>query len=97
MIGDVLFDAVEEIKRYQELCDYGELEHEIRQVVTLMDAFRLYTDCSPGCRLDSHVAELRQAIIGLDVSQITAAKERWLAEVRRLREGSDRANGRPAR
>ena len=48
MISDVLFEAVEELRRYQrEFRCYDGLEPEINQVIIVMDALRKKLDEPP--------------------------------------------------
>lgn len=89
MLSDELHDALVEIERYQrEMPDaYDPLTREIEVVKAVMDAFRICLDAAPGIskKQDRLVADLRNAIRSLDVSEVRAARQRFLAWVEQTR------------
>jgi hypothetical protein len=94
MISDVLSDAVGEIEDYErEFQDtYAEIAAEITVVKTVMDGLRIVFDAVPGqpAEYEMLIAELRSAILALDISGLVAARERllaWVVEERLRRDG----------
>ncbi len=90
MISDVLSDAVGDIEDYQRDIPnaYGEFTAEIDVVKTVMDGLRMVFDAAPGQPVEHErlIAELRSAILALDLSGLVAARERllaWVAEERK--------------
>ena len=79
MISDVLFEAVEEIRRYQEHMpeSYEGLERPIENVITVVDALRLYLDAYPVAGEDPDYDGLRnrihEALHNLDATSLRQA------------------------
>lgn len=97
MISDVLSDAVGEIEDYErDFPDsYVEIAAEITVVKTVMDGLRMVFDAVPGqpAEYEVLIAELRSAILALDISGLVAARERLLAWVVEERQRLDDKKG----
>lgn len=80
MIGDVLSDAVEEIRRYEKTYPhvYGTIATEIAVVVAVMDALRTFLDSEPPFDL-SPLANARDGLLAalgnLGVVEVVRAVE----------------------
>ncbi len=82
-IGDVLFDAQDEILEYIKE-DYGRgHEAEIKVLLEVMDAVRLLMDRSPSCDdvMDVEVQCLSSALLGIDLSAVRHALSLWTRRV----------------
>lgn len=85
-IGDVLFDAAEEIRSYLEE-GYGEgHQGEIEVLLEVMDAVRLLLDLCPCCaeEMDVEVRCLALALRGIDLSAVRKSLSMWTRRVEAL-------------
>jgi hypothetical protein len=77
MISDTLFEAIEEIRDYQESMpkSYDEIRSELGVVVTLMEAMRTVLDIPPVPPYEDRAQHILKAIREIDLSAVKAALE----------------------